>query len=85
MRDYLLHNALKIVLIGAVLDILAFSMARFVTEFIAPLEYPIHRIQQFGYFMDFVQLIANVFYWLALASVIVFLEALYRSRLKSTD
>jgi hypothetical protein len=80
MRQFLLRNSFKIIIIAAVVDVLAAFLNQFAVRIIDRLEITINYGQTLGDWVFFYNVAATIFFWLAFAAAVAHLEVIYRGR-----
>ena len=77
MRDFLLQNGFRIIIIAAVIDILSGLLNIFSGRILMLFTYSIEYSRILGDFISLVQIVATILYWLAMAAILVHLERIY--------
>ena len=77
MRDFLLQNGLRVIIIAAVIDILSSLINVFSARVLMLFDYSIEYSRILGDFITLVGIVASILYWLAMAAILVYLERIY--------
>ena len=83
MREFLLGNGVKIVVIAATVDILAALSNNFAAKLFLSLEISIEYSEKLATAIGLFQILATIMFWLAFAAVAVRIDAIYRQLMRT--